>query len=240
MKLAAKSLAFLIAFAATFTQSQSNNIPQVQHVIVLVQENRTPDNLFGSDAFAQTRQLPGADLAQQGKCGNREIQLQSLNLGNACDPNHLHQVAWVPTYDQGKMDGACNISASNCTGVDPEYSYVQSSNVVPYFQIAQQYGYGNYMFQTNQGPSFPAHQFLLTGSSAPTSSSDSALCYDPTTEKSSPCYQWFAAENSNSGSGYGCTVQNTVIQDIDAPGNESSSYNNGFPCYNHNTLLTSA
>ena len=59
----------LLSLAATFAFAQ-NNIPQVKHVIVVIQENRTPDNLFGSDAFAQTRQLPGADLAQLGKCGN--------------------------------------------------------------------------------------------------------------------------------------------------------------------------
>lgn len=36
-----------------------------------------------------------------------------------------------------------------------------------YFHIASQYGFANWMFQTNQGPSFPAHQFLFSGSSAP-------------------------------------------------------------------------
>src|ERR1700674_4089579 len=38
------------------------------------------------------------------------------------------------------------------------------------------------MFQTNQGPSFPAHQFLLSGTSAPDSTQN-------------PDYTYFAAEN---------------------------------------------
>jgi hypothetical protein len=63
----------------------------VQHVIVLIQENRTPDNLFGSDAFASQRQLPGADLVQHGLCGPKKIPLQPLNLGNVCDPKHSHK-----------------------------------------------------------------------------------------------------------------------------------------------------
>ena len=67
MKFAVNSLLFLTALAATFAYAQ-NNISQIQHIIVVVQENRTPDNLFGSDAFAQTRQLPGADLVQSGPC----------------------------------------------------------------------------------------------------------------------------------------------------------------------------
>jgi phospholipase C len=65
----------------------------------------------------------------------------------------------------------------------PEYTYVQSSDVVPYFQIPQQYGYANYMFQTNQGPSFPAHQFLFSGTSAPVLDDSDSYQY----------WEWFAA-----------------------------------------------
>jgi phospholipase C len=61
MKFAAK-IPLLVSIVAVLTHAQTN-IPQIQHVIVVIQENRTPDNLFGSDAFASQRQLPGADLA---------------------------------------------------------------------------------------------------------------------------------------------------------------------------------
>jgi hypothetical protein len=36
-----------------------------------------------------------------------------------------------------------------------------------YFDIATSYGFADYFFQTSQGPSLPAHQFLLSGTSAP-------------------------------------------------------------------------
>jgi hypothetical protein len=39
--------------------------------------------------------------------------------------------------------------------------------VNPYYSIATTYGFANYMFQTNEGPSMVAHQFLITGTSAP-------------------------------------------------------------------------
>ena len=237
MRFITRILLLSVSLTATLAYAQNNNIPQIQHVIVVIQENRSPDNMFGSDAFASQRQLPGADLVQLGKCGNVEIQLQSLNLGNACDPNHGHEGSWIPTYAKGSMNGACTIPVSNCTGNDPEYSYVQSSNVIPYFQIAQQYGYANYMFQTNQGPSFPAHQFLFTGSSAPTNSGDTTLYMDSKGD-SYPCYEWFAAENSTTSAGYGCATKDTVVPDIDPVSNEANSYNNGFPCYNRNSLAT--
>jgi phospholipase C len=236
MKVAARTLLCLAVLGATLAHTQSNNIPQVQHVIVVIQENRTPDNLFGSDAVANQRQLPGADLATSGQCSTTGSQtLRPINLGNACDPNHDHAGAWVSTYHSGRMDGACTIGTQNCTISNPEYTYVQSSNVVPYFQIAKQYGYANYMFQTNQGPSFPAHQFLFSGTSAPD------YFNDPNSNCGTmyPCYQWFAAENTPvQKAPYGCTAQGTVILDINPGGGESAAYNGGIPCYNHNTLDT--
>jgi len=201
----------LASLAVTFAYAQ-NNISQIQHIIVVVQENRTPDNLFGSDAFAQTRQLPGADLVQIGDCLNKPektVPLQSLALGSSCDPNHGHKLSWTRAYDNGMMDGACtNTVGGNCEPLQyPEYAYAQASDVTPYFQIAQQYGYANYMFQTNQGPSFPAHQFLLSGTSAPD------YFNDPNSNCGTvPCYQWFAAENY-SGSLYGCTATGAMIAD---------------------------
>jgi len=182
------------------TQAQINGPnTKFQHVIIVIQENRTPDNLFGSDAFAAHPQLPGADLARGGECESippqppYTVPLESINLGNVCDPHHGHEFSWVKSYDGGAMDGACIISSKGCSMPFPEYTYVQSSDVVPYFQIASQYGYANYMFQTNQGPSFPAHQFLFSGTSAPDQIGDPN---DDCANKG-PCYhEWFAAENA--------------------------------------------
>jgi phospholipase C len=232
MRFIAKVLV-LVLIATTLALAQSN-LPQIQHVIVVIQENRTPDNLFGSDAFANQHQLPGADLVQSGQCyttaAPHTIPLQPLSLGNTCNPDHSHQPAWMNTYHSGAMDGACTINAYNCgTTSNPEYTYVNGSNVAPYFNIAKQYGYANYFFQTNQGPSFPAHQFLFSGTSAPTYNDNDSNQY----------WKWFAAENSNSNSetDYGCTVLDTIVLGVDPNGSESNGYNNGSPCYNHNALV---
>lgn len=170
MRRITRILLLSVSLAVTLVGVQATNIPQVQHVIIVIQENRTPDNLFGSDAFANPRQLPGADLVQTGQCyqvGPNTIQLQPMNLGNACNPDHGHG-SWKSTYHAGFMDGACITKTYSCGNTtNPQYTYVQSSNVVPYFNIGKQYGYANYMFQTSQGPSFAAHQFLFSGTSAP-------------------------------------------------------------------------
>src|ERR1039458_8260577 len=48
----------------------------------------------------------------------------------------------------------------------PQYQYVQASDVQPYFTLAESYTFGDRMFQTNQGPSFAAHQYIISGTSA--------------------------------------------------------------------------
>src|SRR5689334_367398 len=76
-------------------------------------------------------------------------------------------------------------------------------------------------FQTQQGPSFPAHQFLISGTSAPTAGSN-----------------LFAAENPTLPAGvtifYGCTsAPGTYVNLIDPSGDESQTI---FPCFEHPTL----
>jgi phospholipase C len=107
------------------------------------------------------------------------VILQSFQLDACFDPNHGHAQlpnnnAWVLTYDTGNMDGACATYVKNkkCTSLGAlQYTYVDNAPAIhtiqPYFDVARNYGYANYMFQTNQGPSFVAHQFLLSGTSAP-------------------------------------------------------------------------
>jgi phospholipase C len=81
--------------------------------------------------------------------------------------------------------------------------------------MAEQYTFGDRMFQTNQGPSFPAHQFILAGTSAPTATSP-----------------LFAAENTFGGTGCAAAPGAKVAM-IDQNGNESSF---SYPCFEHPTL----
>jgi phospholipase C len=73
------------------------------------------------------------------------------------------------------MDGADKIPCIGACPANPQFKYVNNSQHIldPYLTLAAQYGWANYMFQTNQGPSFPAHQFLFGGTSAPSATDDS-------------------------------------------------------------------
>jgi len=77
-----------------------------------------------------------------------------------------------------RNDGAWNTSPKNSS-----YAYVANTPLTnfdgtpghvldPYLTLAAQYGWANYMFQSNQGPSFPAHQFIFSGTSALSAADD--------------------------------------------------------------------
>jgi phospholipase C len=228
MKLFAAILILLVSVSPTIARAQApdhHHHHDIQNVVVIFQENRTPDNLFGSNPSF----LPGVDIATSGiNSQGQQIPLTPVSLANNYDLSHAHR-AFVSMYDNGNMDGAdkipanCNQGAKNCPPSNPQFKYVDNSTgtVDPYFQMAEQYTFGDRMFQTNQGPSFPAHQFIISGTSAPT-----------------PDSNLFAAENPlgvpKAGNNTGCTAPSAeFVRMIDPSGSESQKM---YPCFDHQTL----
>ena len=227
MKLVAAILTLLIPLGTTAAYAQAPRDHQhgIQNVVVIFQENRSPDNLFGSNPNF----LQGADIATSGvNSQGQTIPLTAVPLANNYDLSHAHS-AFVAMYANGNMTGAdkigvtCQKGATGCPPANPQFKYVDNSTGIlnPYFQLAEQYTFGDRMFQTNQGPSFPAHQFIISGTSAP--SSNSGL---------------FAAENpggvTGAGNNTGCTAPSAeFVRMIDPNGNEALK---AYPCFDHQTL----
>src|SRR5207302_1215312 len=93
--------------------------------------------------------------------------------------------AFVAMFNNGKMNGADKVRAASRPGTpspptNPQFRYVNPADVQPYFRMAEQYTFGDRMFQTQQGPSFPAHQFILSGTSAPSPGSTSFMAENNT------------------------------------------------------------
>src|SRR5260370_50327 len=143
-----------ITASTSFTVTAAVLSQYIQHVVVIFQENRTPDNLFHG--------LPGAATASSDtNSAGHTIPLTPISLVTNYDLDHSHG-AFVAMYDGGKMDGAdkvgpygCPPLASGCPPATPQFKYVNPSEVQPYFQLAEQYTLDDRLFQTNQGPSFP-------------------------------------------------------------------------------------
>jgi len=144
--------------AAGFTQSK------ISHVVIIFQENRSVDDLFNG--------LKGADTVKYGlDSAGKHVTLRPVSLTAPYDLDHEHR-GFVIETDGGKMDAFNLEHSSPCTGkkgcLKPDlsaYGYVPRSEVQPYFAMAEQYVFADRMFQTNAGPSFPAHQYILSGTS---------------------------------------------------------------------------
>jgi phospholipase C len=202
----------------------------IQHVVVIFQENRTPDNLFHDPVLIAR----GADIASSGKNSlGQTITLSSIDLGTSgsnpqnYDVAHGHG-AFIAMYDGGKMDGADKIRCSPTAQCppnahpNPQFTYVNPSDVQPYFALAEQYAFGDRMFQTNQGASFPAHQFIVAGTSAP--------------KATSPLFADSLIAGGGRRTTAGCIAPLTArVRMIDATGSQKSSAPE-YPCFEHPTL----
>jgi phospholipase C len=146
--------------------------PPIDHVVVIVQENRTPDNLFNG--------FPGADTVPYGYGHGKTYTLAPVSLTAPWDINHAHY-QFIEDYDGGKNDGfdlEVGSFAKSCADpynepscwvfLGPSYysrafAYVPRSESVPYWVMAERYAFSDRTFQSNNGPSYPSHQYLIAG-----------------------------------------------------------------------------
>jgi phospholipase C len=242
MKAYNKALLISVLMSTTFSVAQ---IKSFQHVVIVVQENRTPDNLFqglcsppyGTSASCNIRPSKKQYNIQTNNWLDKLVNGGTINpltvtLQGTFDLSHSHTAfTQMCDLDSGtgacKMDGAGLIQCAFCKGVtQPQFRYVDNSSGIlnPYLTLATQFGWSNFMFQTNQGPSFPAHQYLFAGTSAPTAADDHIGT--------------FASENPviTQGVQLGCIGDpKELVQLIDANGVEDPK-NTLFPCFEHQTL----
>jgi phospholipase C len=173
MAIRAGPLTLLAVFAlpscAGAMQSGSNATPvtagshaegsprRIEHVVIVIHENRSFDNLFAT--------FPGADGATSGKMSNgRTIKLKKVDLLYPYDLGHSYR-AFLRDYDHGKMNGF-NLEGGGVgqgpAGKHP-YQYVNPAQIKPYWDIASQYALADHLFQTQGSGSFTAHQDLIAG-----------------------------------------------------------------------------
>ncbi len=244
MRLASRLLFFPLMIAAAVTaQAQLFNF---KHVVVIVQENRTPDNLFqglcsppyGACAVPPTPMAPYDIQTSNWVTKTGTITPSTVALADTYDLDHSHDafnfmcdmVAGAPA--RCRMDGAaripCNANTGDTCPTNPQFKYVDNSTGIldPYLALATQYGWANYMFQTNQGPSFPAHQFIFGGTSAPSRSDDAEGI--------------FAAENTPGSAPVGCASKASTTVRVISPSSTPPPYGVEdiliYPCFEHQTM----
>jgi hypothetical protein len=241
----------IAALLATVAQAQFP--PQIQHVIIVFQENRTPDNLFqglhglkGSNGVKYDIQNYWVNASGAHK------PLTPVGLATNFDLSHAHNafvseataptVALVPDCGGSTGGEIYGCAASNWN----QFMYVDNGQTLnstnlygknlithildPYLAIAKRWGWANYMYQTNQGPSYSAHQFIFGGTSAPTAPDDANGT--------------FVAENFTAAAGVnvfaGCLANVNVMNALIDAGGTETPYGGalGDFCYGRNTMAT--
>lgn len=145
--------------AAVRAHARATPFP-ITHVVIIFQENRTPDYLF------QGMAAHGADIASQALDSEGQIvALHEVSLAAPYDLAHGH-AAFLRDCDfqpSGgcKMDGF-DIGMMKRFHLRP-YGYAPQKEVQPYLDMATQYVFADHMFQSNQSGSFPAHQYIVSG-----------------------------------------------------------------------------
>ncbi len=133
---------------------------KITHVIYIVQENRSFDNLFQG--------YPGADTVSSGRTSKGEvITLRPVSLADQYDIDHSAQAMFAACHGVGTMPGTeCRMDGFNneqsFNGPQyPQYVYVPHKESKPYFDMAHEWVVADRMFQSQLDESFVAHQYVI-------------------------------------------------------------------------------
>jgi phospholipase C len=127
---------------------------RIKHVIFIVKENRTFDNLFG--------RFPGADGARLGRtCNGRRVPLTRAK-DDTVSVDHSF-VAGLTAIDGGKMDCFDRLRSME-TGL---WSYVQyrQEQIPNYWSYARHFALADRFFSSIYGPTTPEHLWVIAGQS---------------------------------------------------------------------------
>ncbi len=199
----------------------------IKHVVIVIQENRSFDDLFAT--------FPHADGATEGKAAAMppairhscrspivkptSVPLKQVPLAAGLDIDHIYS-GFRKEFDRGRMDGfdliGSGADGSSAPACLYAYQYVNPADVAPYWDIARQYVLADHTFQTQGSSSFTAHQDLIAGGTQ----------IDPTQALiDNPSYFPWGCDAKK-------TVRTSVIQKY-----SGKVYTDGpFPCLNYQTM----
>ena len=138
---------------------------KIGHVVFIVQENRSFDNLFAG--------YPGADTVSSGRTfHDRTIKLQPVSLKKWYEIDHSAEAMFVACNGTGKLPGTdCRMNGfageeSGGGPPNPEYVYVPHTESKPYFDIAHEWVLADKTFASQLDESFTAHQYIIAAQAA--------------------------------------------------------------------------
>jgi len=130
---------------------------KIQHIVFIIKENRSFDNLFGT--------FPGADGATSGLISTGErIELGHTpdrtprDLGHEWDDTHL-------AINDGKMNQFDLVQGGNVRGDFLSMTQHLDSDIPNYWRYAEHFVLADRVFASLAGPSFPNHLYTVAAQS---------------------------------------------------------------------------
>jgi phospholipase C len=209
-------------FRAAATSYTGQPTTPIQHVVIILKENRSYDEYFG--------QFPNANGATQGTMSTGQVVDMTQNPTPDPMPNDIaHGYAeFNQAYDNGLNDAFDKErGAFSKSGYNLAYSQMSQSLIPNYWTYADTYGLGDNMFSNYVGTSFANNLFLVSGQSGrydistkyrgvdglpkppagqslnnwwgcddPVGTTTKLLGADGQTGNSFPCFNWLALPNT--------------------------------------------
>jgi phospholipase C len=134
---------------------------KITHVVYIVQENRSFDDVFEG--------YPGADTVSSGKNSRgKTIPLRPVSLSTVYTIDHSAEAMFAACNGTGKLPGTkCRMNGFNRelksygSPHNPQYVYVPHEESKPYFDMAHEWVLADRMFQSQLDESFVAHQYII-------------------------------------------------------------------------------
>ncbi len=138
---------------------------KIQHVIIIVQENRSFNNLLYG--------FPGAKTQSYGYDSNGDkVTVNPIPLETTWDLEHDSTGFFEACNGTGSIPGTnCQMNGFNleyvgcgrsCPYPEPEYAYVPHTETKPYFDMGKQYVVADQMYASNlDASSFISHQYII-------------------------------------------------------------------------------
>ncbi len=144
-----------------------NPASKIKHIVIIIQENRSFNNLFYGYPGAKTQSY-GYDTTGQ------KIELKAVSLATTWDLAHNSQGFYAACNGKGKTQGTdCRMNGFNKEQVTcipgesgcpphPQYIYASPSETAPYFSMAKQYVLADEMYASNfDASSYISHQYII-------------------------------------------------------------------------------
>ena len=167
----------LVALAAASPAVAAQGIHKIKHVVIIMQENRSFDNYFGTypgaDGIPMRHGVPIACIPDPMRHDCKRPYHDTKDVDNG-GPHR--QLAFATDYNNGKMDGFIKARETCSNPLDPRdciptlpldmMGYHNQHEIPNYWAYARDFVLQDHMFEPNASWSLPSHLYMVSEWSA--------------------------------------------------------------------------